>query len=191
MKIPLRFQCTEYDCGTTSFINALLYLYDREDIPIEFIKVIYKYTLDVGDKEVIIGKCGTSRNHAERLARFFVRYANTNEKINIKAHILCNDKVNLINLKSVIERGGVAIARVWQQGEHYVIITKIDENFAYIFDPYYLDEDYYYKDSEVAVVLNDNFTHNRLVKLSRLFDERKVDFSLLPVEDREVILLER
>ena len=29
-------------------------------------------------------------------------------------------------MKSVIERGGVAIARVWQQGEHYVIITKID-----------------------------------------------------------------
>ena len=191
MKIPLRFQCTEYDCGTTSFINALLYLYDREDIPIEFIKEIYKYTLDVEDKEGIIGKGWTSRNHAERLARFFVRYANTNEKINIKTHILCNDKVDLINMKSVIERGGVAIARVWQQGEHYVIITKIDENFAYIFDPYYLDEDYYCKDSEVAVVLNDNFTHNRLVKLSRLFDERKVDFSLLPVEDREVILLER
>lgn len=191
MKIPLRFQCTEYDCGTTSFINVLLYLYDRENIPIEFIKAIYKYTLDVEDKEGIIGKGGISRNHAERLARFFVRYANTNEKINIKTHILCNDKVDLINMKSVIERGGVAIARVWQQGEHYVIITKIDENFAYIFDPYYLDEDYYYKDSEVAVVLNDNFTHNRLVKLSRLFDERKVDFSLLPVEDREVILLER
>lgn len=190
MKIPLWFQCTEYDCGTTSFINALLYLYDRENIPIEFIKAIYKYTLDVEDKEGIIGKGGTSRNHAERLARFFVRYANTNEKINIKTHILCKDKVDLINMKSVIERGGVAIARVWQQGEHYVIITKIDENFAYIFDPYYLDEDYY-KDSEMAVVLNDNFTHNRLVKLSRLFDERKVDFSLLPVEDREVILLER
>lgn len=55
---------------------------DREDIPIEFIKAIYKYTLDVEDKEGIIGKGGTSRNHAERLARFFVRYANTNEKIN-------------------------------------------------------------------------------------------------------------
>ena len=47
MKITLRFQCTEYDCGTTSFINALLYLYDRENIPIEFIKAIYKCTLDV------------------------------------------------------------------------------------------------------------------------------------------------
>ena len=32
MKIPLRYQNTEYDCGTTSFINALAYLYDREDV---------------------------------------------------------------------------------------------------------------------------------------------------------------
>lgn len=79
-------------------------------------------------------------------------------------------------MKSVIERGGVAIARVWQQGEHYVIITKIDENFAYIFDPYYLDEDYYYKDSEVAVVLNDNFTHNRLVNYLDYLMKGKLTF---------------
>ena len=31
MKVPLRYQNTEYDCGTTSFVNALAYLYDRED----------------------------------------------------------------------------------------------------------------------------------------------------------------
>ena len=30
MKIPLRYQNTEYDCGTTSFVNALAYLYDRK-----------------------------------------------------------------------------------------------------------------------------------------------------------------
>lgn len=29
MEIPLRYQNTEYDCGTTAFINALAYLYDR------------------------------------------------------------------------------------------------------------------------------------------------------------------
>lgn len=67
------------------------------------------------DKEGIIGKGGTSRNHAERLARFFVIMLILMKKINIKTHILCNDKVDLINMKSVIERGGVAIARVWQQ----------------------------------------------------------------------------
>ena len=38
MKIPLRYQNTEYDCGTTAFINALAYLYDREDVPVSLIK---------------------------------------------------------------------------------------------------------------------------------------------------------
>lgn len=30
MKVPLRYQNSEYDCGTTSFINALAYLYNRK-----------------------------------------------------------------------------------------------------------------------------------------------------------------
>lgn len=51
MKVPLRFQNTEYDCGTTSFVNALAYLYDREDIPVELLKAIYRYTLDVENEE--------------------------------------------------------------------------------------------------------------------------------------------
>ena len=32
MKIPLTFQITEFDCGTTSLLNALLFLFDREEI---------------------------------------------------------------------------------------------------------------------------------------------------------------
>ena len=43
MKVPLRYQNTEYDCGTTSFVNALAYLYDREDIPVVLLKAIYKH----------------------------------------------------------------------------------------------------------------------------------------------------
>ena len=62
MKVPLRYQNTEYDCGTTSFVNALAYLYDREDIPVELLKAIYKFTLDVEDSEGVVGKGGTSRS---------------------------------------------------------------------------------------------------------------------------------
>ena len=69
--------------------------------------------------------------------------------------------------------------RYWQDVEHYVLITKIDENFAYIFNPYYLNEDYYYNDEEVAIVLNETFTHNRIIKIERLFTKENKDFSLL------------
>ena len=191
MKIPLRYQNTEYDCGTTSFINALAYLYDREDIPVELIKAVYKYTLDVESEDGIIGKGGTSRKHAELLARYFVKYANENPDFNINCKVLSKEQVNLKDMKTTVDNNGVIIARCWQDVEHYVLITKIDDNFAYIFDPYYLEEDYYYNDEDVAVVLYETFTHNRIVKLERLFTEENKDFSLLKESDREVILINR
>ena len=191
MKVPLRYQNTEYDCGTTSFINALAYLYEREEVPVELVKAVYKYTLDVENSEGIVGKGGTSRKHAELLARYFVKYANENDNFNINCTVLSKDKVNLKDMKETLDNNGVIIARCFQDVEHYVLITKIDDNFAYIFDPYYLDENYYYEDKDVAIVLHETFTHNRIVKLERLFDESKKDFSLLHIEDREVILINR
>ena len=191
MKVPLRFQNTEYDCGTTSFVNALAYLYDREDVPIELLKAIYKYTLDVESEDGIVGKGGTSRHHAEKLARYFVEYANTNKKFNINCTVLSKEKVNLDDMKKTVDNNGVIIARCWQEVEHYVLITKIDDTFAYIFDPYYLNEDHYYKDEDVAIVLHETFTHNRIVKIERLFTEENKDFSLLKIADREVILINR
>lgn len=61
----------------------------------------------------------------------------------------------------------------------------MDDTFAYIFDPYYVEEDYYYQDEQVAVVLNQPFTHNRRVKQS------KQDFSLMEIGKREVVLINR
>lgn len=191
MKVPLRYQNTEYDCGTTSFINALAYLYDREDVPVELVKAVYKYTLDVEDSEGVVGKGGTSRKHAELLARYFTKYANENKNFNINCVVLSKNKVNLEDMKKTVDTNGVIIARCFQDVEHYVLITKIDDNFAYIFDPYYLEEDYYYNDNEVAIVLHETFSHNRIVKIERLFSEEDKDFSLLKECDREVILLNK
>ena len=40
MKIPLAFQITEYDCGTTTLLNAFLFLFQRQEIPVEVLKTI-------------------------------------------------------------------------------------------------------------------------------------------------------
>lgn len=191
MKVPLRYQNTEYDCGTTSFVNALAYLYEREEVPVELLKSIYKYTLDVEGKDGIVGKGGTSRNHAKLLARYFVNFANNNDNFDINCKVLTKQEVNLAEMKTTTDNGGVIIARCMQDCEHYVLITKIDDNFAYIFDPYFLEEDYYKEDDAVAIILYEEFTHNRLVKIERLFEESNKDFSLLKKEDREVILINR
>ena len=191
MKIPLRYQNTEYDCGTTSFVNALAYIYEREDIPVELLKAIYRFTLDVDGKDGIEGTGGTSRKHAELLAKYFTEYANKNDEFDINCKILYGKDVTLEKMKKTLDDNGVIIARCWQDAEHYVLITKIDDNFAYIFDPYYLKEDYYVKDDDVAIVLHEAFTHNRLVKIERLFDESLKDFSLSEEAKRSVILINR
>ncbi len=61
MKTPLRFQMTEFDCGTVSILNAIMYLYKREEIPAELVKVVTKYSLDCYDDDGKIGQGGTSR----------------------------------------------------------------------------------------------------------------------------------
>ena len=38
MKIPLRYQTTEFDCGPTSLLNGISYLFEREEIPPEIIR---------------------------------------------------------------------------------------------------------------------------------------------------------
>lgn len=191
MKVPLRYQNTEFDCETTSFVNALAYLYDREDFPVELLKQIYKFTLDAKGPEGVTGEGGTSKRHAELLADWFVKYANENDDFDIKCKVLQGKDVTIDNIKTVLDRHGVAIARCWQESEHYVIITKINNYFAYIFDPYYLDKDHYLGDEDIVMIFHDEFTHNRLVKTRRLFDESHKDYSLLEESHRSIILLNR
>ena len=190
MKVPLRFQNTEYDCGTTSLINALAYLFDREDIPVSLLKAIYKYTLDAEGESGIVGDAGTSKNAVERLSHWITRYANNND-FDLVCVVLEKDEVTEEKIRHCLNSGGCVLARCYQKNEHYVLITDMDDNFAYIFDPYYLEEDYYYNDNQVAIVLNQIFTHNRIVKLNRLFNESHQDFSLMEKEKREVVLINR
>ena len=190
MKVPLNYQVSEYDCGTTTLVNALSYLFDREDIPIELVKAIHRYTLDALGESGVIGEGGTSREAVDKLTHWIKRYIN-NEGFNLEVELLEQEEVNLESMRKCLNNNGVIIARCYQECEHYVLITKIDDNFAYMFDPYYVSDDYYVVDTQVANVLNQPFTHNRVVKIQRLFNESRQDYSLMEVEKREVLLLRK
>jgi hypothetical protein len=191
MKIPLRYQNTEYDCGTTTFINALAYLYDREDIPVELLKAIHQLSLDVRDSKGVVGKGGTSAKHAELIAKFFSDYAAKHADFSVNCEILYGKDASANKIRKALDEGGVAIARCWQNTEHYVLITKISDDFVYLFDPYYLDKNFYDKDDDVAMVFHEEFTHNRIVKISRVFDDSEKDYSLTNGDERAVIILKR
>ena len=40
MKNPLHYQISECDCGPTSMLNAVSYLFEREEIPPEIIRLL-------------------------------------------------------------------------------------------------------------------------------------------------------
>ena len=190
MKTPLRFQITEFDCGTVSLLNAFSYLFERSEIPAELIKAIHRYTLDCYDDKGNIGQGGTSREAINKLTHWITHYANANS-FNVKCERLEGEDVTLSKMLDCLSNKGVIFLRCWQESEHYVIATKIDKKYVYIFDPYYLDKNEYNHDKQIKIVLNKPFTHNRKVSLKRFLSETKQDFSLGVIPRRECVLINK
>lgn len=76
-------------------------------------------------------------------------------------------------MRECINNKGVVFIRCYQECDHYVIITKITNNYVYIFDPYYLDRNEYDNDNSVKMILNKPFDYNRRVTIERVFSETK------------------
>lgn len=190
MKTPLNFQRTEYDCGTVSLLNVFSYLFDREKIPALLVKQVYKYMLDCYDENGNLGNGGTSKDATKKITSWITKYTKEN-KFCVTCERLTSHDVNYENMKLCLKNKGVIFARCWQTQEHYIIITKINRNKVYVFDPYYLDKTYYDKDKQVKIIFNKPFTHNRIISIKRFFSETHKDFSLGPIENRECVLIRK
>ena len=112
--------------------------------------------------------------------------------MNIKCTYINKENVSIYNKEiDKINDGAVAILRVYQDVEHYCLLTKIDDEFAYLFDPYYLNINYYDKDDEVEIIKDRPFEFNRKVKKERIENRKDKDFSLVKGENSELIIIER
>lgn len=190
MKVPLRFQITEFDCGSVSLLNALSYLYDREEIPAMLVKAISLYTLDCYDENGNLGQGGTSREAISGFTKWMEKYCKTHSFGIICKHLL-QEEVTIEAMENWIQEGGCVYLRTFLEEEHYVVVTKIKKRYVYLFDPYYLDEKYYDKEKQVKIILNHPFEYNRRVNRRRFLEETKNDFCLGPVSFRECLLMKR
>ena len=191
-KTPLEYQLTEYDCGTTTLLNALKYLFKRSEIEPEIYKYIMQYTLDKTNSSGETGKGGTSTY----AVKFLGDWLNENAKqkgMNIKCIYMNKEDVSIHSrlLEDNIKNGAVAMLRVYQDVEHYVLLTKLDDEYAYLFDPYYLNINYYDKDDDVEIIKDRPFEFNRKVKKDRIENGKTKDFSLVRGENQEIIIIKR
>lgn len=138
MKTPFRLQASEHDCVPTSFLNAVTYLFEREEIPPIVIQKIYIYCLDTvttrqnlghGTSGVAVQLLGNWLNHF-KTRKFSLATEYLPQRL---IHFKPNNKI-----ARCANAGGVALIRVHYAKNywHYVSVLRVENGKAYCFDPY-------------------------------------------------------
>ncbi len=124
MDNPLRYQMTEYDCGPTSMLNAVSYLFCRDKIPPEIIRSVMQYCLDCFGPDGACGKCGTSCMAMMFLSNWLSGFGQA-VHLAISSQYLSGQDVNFSQnsrLLDALRRKGAAVIRVDFEGWHYVLL---------------------------------------------------------------------
>jgi hypothetical protein len=151
MKTPMQYQISDYDCGPTSLLNALKFLFEREEIPPEIIKNIILYSLDSYNAKGELGKGGTSQMSMMFLSNWLNHYAEV-IKLPIKTEYYSSEHVQITENSIIVDalrRGGAVIQRCWYDCGHYVLLTGVKGELIEFFDPYYRVKRFKWKDIEM------------------------------------------
>ena len=77
--------------------------------------------------------------------------------------------------------------RLFYEEAHYVVLTGIEKDGIRMFDPYYEEEPF--KEEGVQLVLDQPFSHNRIVPACYFNQESLELYAFGPYEMREAVLL--
>ena len=188
MKQPLRYQITEYDCGPTSLLNAVSFLFTREDIPPELVRNIMLYSLDTYGADGFSGKSGTSHTAMLFLSHWLEGFGRAG-RLPIRSEYLTGRDVNLradSRIVSALRRGGAAVVRLDLDGWHYVLLTGMEGDGVLVFDPYYLPGAL---PSDVQAVQGQEDRYNRIVPRACFETEELRPYGFGPYDQREAVLL--
>ena len=115
MKNPLHYQLSEYDCGPTSLLNAISFLFEREEIPPEILRNIMLYCLDCYGPEGSVGKSGTSCTAMMFLSNWLQGLGDIG-KLPISSRYLRGSDVYVGDnslLLDALHRGGAVVVRLY------------------------------------------------------------------------------
>lgn len=189
MKQPLRYQITEYDCGPTSLLNAVSFLFEREDIPPELVRNIMLYSLDTYGADGFSGKSGTSHTAMLFLSHWLEGFGKAG-RLPIRSEYLTGRDVNLgdgSRIVSALRRGGATVVRLDLDGWHYVLLTGIEDDGVRLFDPYYLPGAL--PAEGVKAVEGQEDKYNRVVPRTCFETEDIRPYGFGPYDQREAVLL--
>ena len=168
-------------------LNAISYLFHREEIPPEIVRNIMLYCLDCFGPDGASGKCGTSCMAMMFLSNWRSGFGQAGH-LPVSSQYLSGREVNFSQnggLSDALRRKGAAVVRVDLEGWHYVLLTGIQKDMVYFFDPYYRTEPFDDLDLRVETACPD--AYNRIAPI-HCFEGNSV-YALPPPEKREAVLL--
>ncbi|CAB1242230.1 Peptidase C39 [Ruminococcaceae bacterium BL-6] len=189
MKNPLSYQTTEYDCGPTTMINAIRYLFRREEIPPDVVKSIMLYCLDSYNDKGESGKSGTSGMAMMFLSNWLNQFGRV-KGFPIRCEFLTGRDVSFgpnSRIVSGLQQGGAVVLRVRYQCWHYVLLTGVREQSFFLFDPYYRRNPF--KAEGIEMIRNMPAERNRKVSIPLVESEGKGYYAAGPVDGREAVIL--
>ena len=192
MKIPLRYQMSEYDCGPTALLNAVSYLFPRQEVPPEIIRSVMLYTLDCYGMDGAPCKAGTSRMAMMYLANWLEGFSRATQ-FPLTCQYLAGRAVHIgthSHINDALVRGGVAVVRLFYEVEHYALLTGTSKDHIYLFDLYYLAEaEPEFVRAGIGVTCAHPHSYNRIVPFDCFNRETREIYALGAVENREAVVL--
>jgi len=195
MYIPLQYQVSEYDCVPTSFINAVSWLFERNEIPPMVIRYIYMYSLDTVGKDARLGSAGTSKYAVRLLGSWLDSYKF--KKFSVRTEFLGGEEVHFAESSKILtclEEDGVALCKVFldRREDHYLLLIRCEEDWVFCFDPYYRKSIRGLSNRVHMLKMNDIRSPNLKIRLHWLERENPGDrFCLGIVQTRESLLMWR
>lgn len=191
MKIPLHYQISNYDCGPTSVLNALSFLFEREEIPPVLIRNIMLYSLDCYDSCGEAGKSGTSRSAMMFLSHWMEGFGETG-RLAISSSYVTGNKVYIgpgSEIVKALKQGGAVVVRIFLDEWHYILLTDIQEdNSLLAFDPY-LGDNILAGHPEVQAIANAPYSHNRRISAANFNKADESLYAFGPKEIREAVII--
>lgn len=191
MKSPLRYQATRYDCGPTTMLNAIIYLFEREEIPPDLVRHIGICTLDSYNKE---GHCGMSGTSGAAI-RYFGSWLNELRFAGLlpaRSTYLEKENVHLhenSQILSALRQNEAVVLHVFHGEGHYILLTGICEEGICAFDPYY--EGNQVSRPGIVPVEGHPLSHNVILPISVLEDTGREYYSMGEYWTREALIIGR
>lgn len=161
MKLSLRCSLVKNDYGTISLLNAFFYLFEKEEMKDVWFQELMRFYLHK-----------TENRERKTIEKWFY---DKDMDSSITVGFVNGEEVNDTFIEKIILEKGCIVTSLYLK-KYYVLITGIDENYVYVFDPYQDENQQFY---------------NRKIDRHTFFHGIERNGSLGPVRERSCLSLSK